>query len=131
LYADGKLPKRYNKHGSVAEHNDKRETRKFGNKEYLLELAFELVDFSWIKATKADGSRLFPKFVSQAFCVLTDIANREWAIVSSMAPNRISIHQWPVSLMLEYLKTETRCDKSYHFRSSSLQHCRSRRNRRS
>jgi 3-oxoacid CoA-transferase len=46
LYADGKLPKRYNRNGNVAEYNEKKETRKFGNKEYLLELAFELADFS-------------------------------------------------------------------------------------
>lgn len=59
LYGEGKLPRKYNKDGSVAEYNDKREVRKFGEKEYLLELAFELADFSWIKATKADVSNAF------------------------------------------------------------------------
>lgn len=56
LYGEGKLPRLYNKDGSVAKYNDKRETRKFGDKEYLLELAFELAYFSWIKASKADVS---------------------------------------------------------------------------
>ena len=35
LYADGKLPKKGNNDGSIAAYN-KRERRKFGNKEYLL-----------------------------------------------------------------------------------------------
>ena len=54
LYAEGKLPIKYNKDGSVAAYNKKRETREFGGKTYLLEESFEMADFAWIKATKAD-----------------------------------------------------------------------------
>jgi 3-oxoacid CoA-transferase len=54
LFAEGKLPIKYNSDGSVAAYNKKRETREFGGKTYLLEEAFEMADFAWIKATKAD-----------------------------------------------------------------------------
>ena len=52
LYAEGKLPVKYNKDGSVAAYNQKRETREFGGKTYLLEESFEMADFAWIKATQ-------------------------------------------------------------------------------
>lgn len=54
LYAEGKLPVKYSKDGGVAKYNKKRETREFGGKTYLLEESFEMADFAWIKATKAD-----------------------------------------------------------------------------
>lgn len=54
LFAEGKLPVKYKSDGSVAVYNKKRETREFGGKTYLLEEAFEMADFAWIKATKAD-----------------------------------------------------------------------------
>ena len=56
LYAEGKLPRQFNPsgNGEVVAYNDKRETRKFGGKEYLLETAFPEADFAWIKAWKAD-----------------------------------------------------------------------------
>lgn len=56
LYAQGKLPKKFDPSGNgrVLSFNDKRETRKFGDKEYLLEEAFPTADFAWIKAWKAD-----------------------------------------------------------------------------
>lgn len=71
LYAEGKLPKKYNADGSVAAYNDKREVRKFGDKEYLLEESFPHADFAWIKATKADkmGNCVF-KGTSQNFNTL-------------------------------------------------------------
>ncbi len=54
LYAEGKLPTKYNSDGSVASYNKKRETREFNGKKYLLEEAFDQAEFAWIKATKAD-----------------------------------------------------------------------------
>jgi len=71
LYAEGKLPKRYNADGSVAAYNDKREVRRFGDQDYLLEEAFPHADFAWIKATKADkmGNCVF-KGTSQNFNTL-------------------------------------------------------------
>jgi 3-oxoacid CoA-transferase len=54
LYGDGKLPVKYNEDGSVAKYNQKRETREFGGKTYMLEEAFEQADWAWIKAEKAD-----------------------------------------------------------------------------
>ena len=45
---------KYNPDGSIAAYNKKRETREFRGKTYLLEEAFEMADFAWIKATKAD-----------------------------------------------------------------------------
>lgn len=55
LFAEGKLPIKYNSDGSIAAYNKKRETREFGGKTYLLEEAFEMADFAWIKAIKADS----------------------------------------------------------------------------
>jgi len=54
LYAEGKLPMKYDSDGNVVAYNKKRETRDFGGKTYLLEEAFEPADFAWIKASKAD-----------------------------------------------------------------------------
>jgi 3-oxoacid CoA-transferase len=54
LYADGKLPTKFNSDGSVASYNQKRETRDFGGKTYLLEESFEMAEFAWIEASKAD-----------------------------------------------------------------------------
>lgn len=71
LYGDGKLPKLYNKDGSVKEYNAKRETRDFGGKTYMLEESFQMADFAWIKAEKADkmGNCVF-KGTGQNFNVL-------------------------------------------------------------
>jgi len=54
LYAEGKLPTKYDSDGNVVTYNKKRETRDFAGKTYLLEEAFEMADFAWIKASKAD-----------------------------------------------------------------------------
>lgn len=54
LFGDGKLPLLYNKDGSVAKYNQKRETREFGGTTYMLEEAFPLSDFAWVKAGKVD-----------------------------------------------------------------------------
>ena len=54
LYAEGELPTKYKSDGSVASYNKKRETREFNGKTYLLEESFEMADFAWIKASKAD-----------------------------------------------------------------------------
>lgn len=71
LYAEGKLPKKFNADGSVAAYNDKREVRNFNGKDYLLEETFPHADFAWIKATKADkmGNCVF-KGTSQNFNTL-------------------------------------------------------------
>lgn len=54
LFGNGKLPRLYNKDGSVAKYNEKRETRGFGGKTYMLEEAFPMADYAWIKAWKVD-----------------------------------------------------------------------------
>ncbi|KAF2168720.1 hypothetical protein M409DRAFT_52751 [Zasmidium cellare ATCC 36951] len=54
LYAEGKLPTKYDSNGNVLKYNEAREVRTFNGKEYLLEEAFPTADFAWIKAWKAD-----------------------------------------------------------------------------
>lgn len=54
LYAEGKLPTKYDSEGNAIAWNKPRETRKFNGKEYLLEESFEPAEFAWIKAWKAD-----------------------------------------------------------------------------
>lgn len=54
LYAEGKLPCKYNGVGEAIEFNEPREVKSFKGKDYLLEEAFDEADFAWIKAYKAD-----------------------------------------------------------------------------
>ena len=54
LYAEGKLPTKYDSEGNAIAFNKAPETKKFKGKEYLLEEAFEPAEFAWIKAWKAD-----------------------------------------------------------------------------
>jgi 3-oxoacid CoA-transferase len=54
LYAEGQLPTKYNRDGSVASYNKKRYVQIFGKRQYLLEESFDMADFAWIKASKAD-----------------------------------------------------------------------------
>lgn len=55
-YATGELPMLYDKndHSKVLKYHPEAETRKFGDTEYILEHAFPVADFAWIKAQKAD-----------------------------------------------------------------------------
>lgn len=61
----------------MAAYNDKREVRRFGDQEYLLEEAFPHADFAWVKATKADkmGNCVF-KGTSQNFNTLMGKASK-------------------------------------------------------
>lgn len=54
LYAEGKLPVKFDGNGKAIKFNEPRQVQKFRGKEYLLEEAFETADFAWIKAWKAD-----------------------------------------------------------------------------
>lgn len=54
LYAEGKLPSKFDSDGNVVEYNTAPEVRNFNGKDYLLEEAFPTAEFAWIKAWKAD-----------------------------------------------------------------------------
>lgn len=54
LYAEGQLPTRYNRDGSVASYNNKRKVHTFRGRSFLLAESFDMADFAWIKASKAD-----------------------------------------------------------------------------
>lgn len=54
LYAEGKLPTKYDLNGNPVEYNKALATREFKGKTYLLEEAFDRAEFAWIKAWKAD-----------------------------------------------------------------------------
>lgn len=54
LYAEGKLPTKFNAKGEPIKFNKAPETKTFNGTEYLLEEAFPTAEFAWIKAWKAD-----------------------------------------------------------------------------
>ncbi|KAF2771409.1 nagb/rpia/CoA transferase-like protein, partial [Teratosphaeria nubilosa] len=55
-YAEGKLPTLYDKndHSKVLKYCKKPEIREFNGQQYIMEEAFPIADFAWIKAWKAD-----------------------------------------------------------------------------
>lgn len=54
LYAEGKLPTKFDGNGKAVSFNPAPEIKTFDGKEYLMETAFPTADFAWIKAWKAD-----------------------------------------------------------------------------
>ncbi|SMY21800.1 unnamed protein product [Zymoseptoria tritici ST99CH_1A5] len=99
LYAEGKLPTRYDSNGKAIPFNKTPEVKSFKGKDYLLEEAFDIADFAWVKAWKTDKtgncifggtSFNFSRIVAPA-ARITFFEAEEILEVSDLAPESIHL----------------------------------------